>query len=266
MKYRLFEWWYRKRFLNRFDRVLAVSSEDFAMLRDSGVRAEILRLHRNGAQGSCVTDANRAERSRAIRKSWLPNDADADRPFLMGVVARLSPEKDHSRLFETLEQLVSRRTASDWKCLLFGSGPLDSALREESQRRGLADRVIWMGYRENVGAELAGLDLLVSFSKAEGLPINLVEAGYAGTPVLATDVGGVKDLIPDETMGYRVPIDERPEATASRLMDLLTPEGRSDARARAARFQAHVLDGFTQEQWLDKLLGIYAELQVKVSH
>ncbi len=58
-----------------------------------------------------------------------------------------------------------------------------------------------MGYRDDVGRELAGLDLVLSFSKAEGLPINLIEAGWAGTPVMSMLVGGVKDLIPGDSFG-----------------------------------------------------------------
>ena len=58
---------------------------------------------------------------------------------------------------------------------------LEKSLQESAPRAGLEKRLVWMGYRKNVGAELAGLDLLLSFSKAEGLPINLIEAGWAAT-------------------------------------------------------------------------------------
>ncbi len=62
VKFRVLEWWYRKRYLNRFDRVLAVSSPDHALLAQSGIRSEILRLHLNGAEGTRVTPDQRRGR------------------------------------------------------------------------------------------------------------------------------------------------------------------------------------------------------------
>jgi glycosyltransferase involved in cell wall biosynthesis len=58
-----------------------------------------------------------------------------------------------------------------------------------------------MGYRGTVGAEMAGFDILVSLSRYEGLPINVIEAGWAGTPVLATAIDGNLYLMPSPDFG-----------------------------------------------------------------
>lgn len=263
-KFRSYEWWYRKRFLNRFDQVLAVSSEDYATLQKSGVRAEVLRLHLNGAEGRPVSPRDRPGKSHEIRNMWLPDTPDRDRLFLFGVVARLSREKDHARIFNVLAQLLTLRQERDWKCLVFGTGDLKDELSQLARKLGLENQIHWMGYREQVGDEMAGLDMLLSFSKAEGLPINLVEAGWAATPVMATRVGGVKDLIPSADYGISLPADEAVETTTQRLADTLTVEGRRRAQAMGARFQQHVLKGFTQENWLETLRALYAELHVEV--
>ena len=114
------------------------------------------------------------------------------------------------------------------------------------------------------GDEVVGLDLLLSFSKAEGLPINMIEAGWAGTPVMSTDVGGVKDLMPDENYGIIVSPAETPEESARRMQKLLSSEGRLQIREQGKRFQERVIAEFTQEKWKQRLTQIYAELSVNV--
>src|SRR5262249_688041 len=127
---------------------------------------------------------------------------------------------------------------------------------------GLEKRVRWMGYRASVGHELAGLDLLLSFSKAEGLPISLLESGWAATPVLATRVGGVMDLFPDESFGTTIPPKEAPADTAHRLRQHLNPEGQDLLVRQARHFQQRVASEFTQTRWIEQLNDLYAELGV----
>ena len=121
-----------------------------------------------------------------------------------------------------------------------------------------------MGYRKAVGDELAGLDLLLSFSKAEGLPINLIEAGWAGTPVMCTPVGGVTELIPDETFGIQVLPEEPAAVSARRIQRLLSKEGQAQLQALGRRFQERVTEEFTQEKWIQRLVEIYSELKVEL--
>lgn len=261
---RLYEWIYRRFFLNTFDRVLCVSSADHAFLLASGIDKSRLRLHLNGAAGRRVLPENRARESERIRALWLPEAPQRDRLFLFGAVGRLSAEKDHARLFKILARL-DPTPGVDWRCLIFGVGPLDEALRGLAQRLGLEKRILWMGFRKEAGAELAGLDLLLSFSKAEGLPISLIEAGWAGTPVMATQVGGVKDLIPDENYGVPVPAGEPAAQSTRRLRELLSPEGAALLRAQGNAFQGRVSDNFTGELWVARLKTIYRELKVELA-
>jgi len=261
-KVRLYEFLYRRFVLRRFDRALAVSSADYAFLLKGGLDPRRLRLHLNGIDGQWVGPERRLEAAQQARARWLPKSLDGYRPFLFGVVARLSPEKDHDRLLRVLSCLNQLPCNRDWKCLIFGSGALEHALHQRAAQLGLGGRVLWMGYRNHIAAELPGLDLLLSFSKAEGLPINLIEAGWAGTPVMATVVGGVKDLIPDESYGAGVLPDEPPAETARRMRDALSDKGQAALNAQGKRFQERVAEEFTQDRWSRRLSEIYAELGV----
>ena len=258
----LYELLYRRHFLKSFDRALAVSSADYEFLLNSRLDKNRVRLHLNGIDGHWVDPEHRSEESQKVRALWLPHDLDGYRPFLFGVVARLSPEKDHERMLQVLSSLNQLTCNRDWKCLVFGSGVLEATLREQVVHLGLEKRILWMGYRKDVANELAGLDLLLSFSKAEGLPINLIEAGWAGTPVLCTRVGGVMDLIPDESYGYSVATKEPAFVTALTLLEVLSHANHAKLEQKARRFQKRVNTEFTQRNWLERLAAIYSELGI----
>src|SRR4029077_19684411 len=125
----------------------------------------------------------------------------------------------------------------DWRLLVFGAGPLENELRRKVQKLKLEHRVRWMGYRDGVGDDLVGLDLLLSFSKAEGMPINLIEAGWAGTPVLATLVGGLQDLLPADRYGLRIPPNEPATESAARLRPLVSGNSQNTLSEWGKHFQ-----------------------------
>lgn len=259
-KTRLYERLYRKCILRSFDRVLCVSNSDYKFLLRSGVDRNRLRLHLNGINGRWVDHKNRFHEAQGIRLRWLPQETGRDALFLFGAIGRLSPEKDHGRLLNVLAHLNQMACDRNWKCLIFGTGPLEKTLRERAHRLGLEDRVLWMGYHQNLANDLAGLNLLLSFSKAEGLPINLIEAGWAGTPILCTRVGGIADLIPDERYGQWILPGESTQQSAGRLKECLSDKGEARLLDQGLLFQKLVVEKFTQTQWIEHLEEIYSEL------
>jgi glycosyltransferase involved in cell wall biosynthesis len=264
LKSRAYEWAYRRLFLRKFDRALCVSSADHEILSASGVPAERLRLHLNGVDGRYVDPRDRPAKSLRLRRVLLPTRWESRPPFLFGVVGRLSAEKDHARILMTLAALERTSPARDWKCLIFGDGPLKKSLQRRAVRLGISGKTLWMGYRPAAADEIAALDLVLSFSKAEGLPINLIEAGWAGTPVMATQVGGVNDLIPTDGFGNVVPVEEPPRATARRINGLMSEEGAQRLRAQGARFQKRVVESFSRAKWLKRLRELYREVDVAI--
>lgn len=262
LKSRAYEWLYRRLVLPRFDRALAVSTADARFLAAHALGNDRLRLHLNGVDGLRVAREERRDLSRRARAAWLPREPDPEGLFLIGAVGRLSAEKGHERLLRVLERFERPGLGPDWRCLVFGAGPLEAGLKERARRLGLGRRVVWMGYRRDVASELAGLDLVVSFSKAEGLPISLLEAGWAGTPVLATRVGGVDDIIPDESFGTPVPPEEPTAETARRLRGLVAPGSGALLEGQGRRLQARVADAFSSAAWLRRLADLYGELGV----
>jgi glycosyltransferase involved in cell wall biosynthesis len=116
----------------------------------------------------------------------------ADEPLLV-YVGRLVPIKDPSTLLQALARTKTRPTLA-----LAGSGPLEDAVRSEARALGMEARVRLLGWRQDLDAILADATALVLSSRNEGTPLAIIEAFAAGTPVVATAVGGVADMFSGE--------------------------------------------------------------------
>jgi len=138
---------------------------------------------------------------------------DPDR-FLVGWLGRMTEVKRVDELLRAFSRL--RRRGVDAELVLVGDGPLSGEMRELAKELGIAGRCHFAGYREDVGSLYAALDVVALTSANEGTPVTLIEALAAGVPVVATDVGGVADVVPDESAGFLVPPGD-PQLVADRL-------------------------------------------------
>lgn len=136
-------------------------------------------------------------------------------------VGRLARVKGLAVLFEAFAAL--RATRPDLVLELIGDGPDRAWLEARAAARGLSGAVRFLGYRppEAVAEALAGADVFVLPSFAEGVPVVLMEAMASRTPVVATRVGGVQELVEDGVSGLTVPPGDPAalEAALARLLD-----------------------------------------------
>lgn len=256
-KIRLYEEFYVRFILPAFDRVLAVCAADQHSIVRRGVDAAKVLVHLNGTNRPHVDPAARATEAARIRRAWKeknPNLPDADRAIFMGAVARLSPEKRHDRMLRVLSHLKDQNTV----LVCFGTGAEEERLRALARELGVENRVFWMGYSNTISNEIAGFDLLLSLSDGEGIPINLLEAGWAGTPVVATQVGGIPDLIPSSEVGILVNRDDPDEAIAARIRIAL--QNRESLAQVGSAFQQRVVTKFSEDAWLNQLKNVYGSL------
>lgn len=122
---------------------------------------------------------------------------------LIGIVARLVPIKGHSYFFEAAK-LVSQDFPSA-KFIVVGDGELKKGLVNLVKDLGIEDKVIFCGFRNDLVKIYADLDIVVLSSLNEGLPVSIIESLAAKKPVVATDVGGVRDLVEHRVTGILVP-------------------------------------------------------------
>lgn len=158
--------------------------------------------------------------------------------FVVGIVGSLTPVKRHGVLIEAIARLVAGKV--NVALLIVGDGSLRDSLEQRVRAAGIADRVCFTGWREDVPTLLACMDAYVCSSASEGMSNAVLEAMAAGLPVVATDVGDNGAILRDGIHGFIVK-PESAEAIADALSILIH---RSDlrerfsgaARARARRF------------------------------
>jgi glycosyltransferase involved in cell wall biosynthesis len=174
--------------------------------------------------------------------------------FRVGAVGRLSPEKGFD-VFVRAAAIVARHRP-DVSFVLYGEGPLRPALEELIRREGLVGRFVLGGFRQDLPAVLPQLDVAVSSSHTEGLPVALLEAMAAGLPVVATRVGGTPEVVADGVTGLLVPPND-PAALAAKVMALLDDPRRA-AMGEAGR--RRVRDEFTFEAMAERYERLFARV------
>jgi glycosyltransferase involved in cell wall biosynthesis len=145
---------------------------------------------------------------------------------VIGTLTVLRPEKRLDVLVEATALL--KETFPDLRTVIAGTGREEEPLRELIRRRGLEETVLLLGFRPNVADVLAAIDVAVFSSDREGSPLAVMEAMTAGTPIVATHVGGIPALVRDEEDALLVPRRDAP-AIARAVSRLL---GDSQLRTR----------------------------------
>ena len=120
----------------------------------------------------------------------------------IAIIAYLVPVKRHDLLFQALQICIKR--IPQISCCVIGDGPERNRLEQMVKDMNLTHKVFFLGERYDVKSLIPKLNLVVSTSDNEGLPMNLLEAMAAGIPVVATDVGGSSDLIETGKTGILV--------------------------------------------------------------
>ncbi len=153
----------------------------------------------------------------------------------MTLIARLVPIKRVDRFLRVARSLAAERQGVHF--LVVGDGELRGALQASPEATELDGRLTWAGFRRDIPDVCFASDAVVLTSDNEGTPVSLIEAQAAGTPVVATRVGGVASVVRDGIGGFIVePDDERGMADAmSRVLDDATVDGASPAAARRWR-------------------------------
>jgi len=144
---------------------------------------------------------------------------------LLVFVGRLDSHKGLDVLLEALCRL--RQAAPHCRCLVVGDGPMRGELSAFAAETGLSSKVMFVGFQDDVRPYLAAADIFVLPSRTEGLPFTLLEAMSSGLACIATDVGGVREVVSDGEDGLIVP-PESPTALGEAIHRLL-----SDANLRS---------------------------------
>jgi glycosyltransferase involved in cell wall biosynthesis len=196
------------------------------------------------------------------RGSFRSSIAIPDDTLLVGFVGRLTRVKNPSLFIEAAQRVAQQIPQI---CFVFvGDGEQQTALRRRVAALGLAPQFMFAGWQKDMPAVYADLDLLALPSLNEGTPFAVIEALAAGTPVVATAVGGVPDILTHQKTGTLVPSGDA-GALAGAIVHTLRALGQAGALARAG--QRSVLQRFNLARLTNNMESLYlASLEEKASH
>jgi len=189
-------------------------------------------------------------------RARLRSELGGDDALVLLLPARLHPEKGHTFLFRALE-LLRDAESRRFVALIAGAGPSAAAYAAEVQTRGIVPQVRFLGHRHDVADLMAISDAVVLPSVAEAFGLVLVEALYLGTPVIATRVGGIPEIVADGIDGMLVPPAD-PSALAEALRAFAANPGLRE-RLRGAG-SARMKDRFGFPAMMQAYEGLYEEL------
>jgi glycosyltransferase involved in cell wall biosynthesis len=177
--------------------------------------------------------------------------------FLWLAVGRLEPPKDYANLLDAAAHLQT--TAKDnWVICVAGQGPLLAELRSRADSLGIADRVRFLGVRKDIPDLMNAADGYVMSSAWEGMPMVLLEAAATGLPIVATDVGGNREVVLDGNTGFLVPPKD-PEALAETMLHVMALS--RDERGRLGEAgRTHVESNYSLDQIVERWEALYHEL------
>jgi len=173
---------------------------------------------------------------------------------IVGVVARLEPEKGHPTLLEAWPAVL--RSVPDAYLLIVGEGSRRDALEALARDLHIAHRVVFTGRRDDVPAVTAALDVAVLPSYREAQGLSILEALALSRPVVASDVGGIPEVITDGVTGLLVPPHD-PDALAAAIARLLRDHPYADTLGRAGHDMVH--DRFDIGTMVSLVQQIYEE-------
>lgn len=177
--------------------------------------------------------------------------------FLIGYTGALVREKGVFCLIEALR--ILQKTNPDMHCLLIGEGADQAELQNQTKD---LDNVSYEGFSDEVGTCLRAMDMFVFPSLNEGLGSSILDAMDAGLPIVASDVGGIPDLIQHGINGVLVKPDD-PSAWAAAISKLAKDEGTRHALASKAKRD---VNRYTVPNIASQVVGVYEKALSRPPH
>jgi glycosyltransferase involved in cell wall biosynthesis len=208
------------------------------------VESKMVVIH-NGF--TCVPLISRAE----ARAALLPGEAGKR---WIGMLSELHPTKRIEDAIDAFALIASDHL--DTILLVCGEGERRTALEARIAERGLADRIFLLGFVADAPRYLAAFDLFLHTSQSDTLAYAILEAGCARLPVVATEVGGIPEIIESGVSGLLVP-PRAPSKAAQALRQLL--EDSAHAEQLGEHLRARIIRDFALERMLRETLALYAK-------
>lgn len=228
-----------------FQKIIAISQNVAASLRKSSVDADRVITIRSAVDVNAVAEAPE-------REAWLEEFDLQQDSIVAFMVGQLIERKGQRFMLHTMPAIC--RATANFRLLVFGKGPLETALREQAAQLGVTDQVRFAGFRADVDKMLCHADMLIHPALKEGLGVSMLKAAAAGLPVVAFDVAGAKEaVVPGKTGMLVKPGDAN--ALLQAVMHLI--ENPSERTRLGAAGQARMRQAFSIDEMTKQHIGVY---------
>jgi len=172
----------------------------------------------------------------------------------VGTIGELHHIKGHACLIEAFSGLKESEKAFNIKLLIIGEGEERKKLEKLITERRLNKEVFLIGRVEDARRFLRSLDVFVFPSLSEAMPYALIEAGFAGLPVIASEVGGIPEIIEDKDTGILIHPKDTYELR-DRLLDLI--ENKEKRESLGQKLQQNVVEKFSKSKMVSDTIRVY---------
>jgi glycosyltransferase involved in cell wall biosynthesis len=240
--------WLDRLALKKMDGVVGVSEALVQQLRGAGVTAKLIWRIPNG-----IRVWGEGLRSQTARQGVVKQNADNQ--VVLGAAGRLAPVKGYAYLLAAMQEVVSQYPRC--RLIIAGNGPLKQELESLRDRLGLGQFVHFAGFLEDMGEFFRRIDVFLMPSLSEGLPMALLEAMACGKACIASEVGGVPEVLSSPDLGILVP-PAQPSAMAKAILSVIRDEGGRVLMGEKAR--RVVLERFSVERMAANYLEFYGQI------
>jgi len=237
----------RSKYTKRIDAIIAVSEAVRRVLIEGSIPCERIETIPDGTDLSLY----RGTTSDALRTELHLDSGD----FLAGTVANLSEDKDLRTLI--LAAGILREKVPPIHFVVVGRGPLEAELKRLAGEIRVEDTVHFLGFRDDVPQILASLDVFVLPSLQEGLGSVILDAMACGLPVVATEIGGIPEVVEEGKTGFLIPAED-PASLADAVLRL--SKDRDLAGELGRRGRESVQQNFSVQSMVDRVILLYERL------
>lgn len=178
---------------------------------------------------------------------------DAEREII-ATIGAIDASKDHFTFVDTIERLIS--SGHRVQGLIIGDGPLAADVRMYARKKSVEHYIKFAGYRKDVAVLLSSVDIFLMTSKEEGLGTSLLDAFLAHIPVVATDAGGIPEIVRHMETGLLAPVGDADKLSANVVRLLSDKVLKQTLADQAFAF----VKRFSKEQTTSKTFKIYQEV------
>lgn len=186
------------------------------------------------------------------QKCDLERFKNFDDDLILLSIGELNDNKNHEVVINELEKIKDKH----FVYLICGLGNKKEYLQELVSKKGLTNKVVFLGYRTDIPELLLGSDIYIHPSKREGLPVSVMEAMYSGLPICCSDIRGNRDLVSNNVNGFLVDLNDNNRHFSYFLLKLFSDV---DLRIRMGIKSKEIINPFLERNVCQELYKIYSK-------